>query len=93
MEITNKNTHTKMMTGPVGALLIEALRMDPTQPETAPMPAARQTMLPSDFVHCLAAAAGVINIAIINTTPMLWIPITMAKTVSVISSKSSRLNR
>ena len=51
--------------------------------------AAIKVILNTSFVQKRAAAAGVMSIAAINTTPTACIPVTTASTVNEVSSRSS----
>jgi len=81
-ENSTKTLATITITGPVDKLFWLALIAVPKTPENAPKSAARNTIMLKLFVHCLAAAAGANNIALINTTPTVCNPKTMAKTIN-----------
>ena len=80
-ETTTKKLATNTITGPVERLSWLALIAVPKTPENAPIKAARKTITAKLLVHCLAAAAGASNIALIKTTPTVCSPITIAKTI------------
>ena len=57
------------ITGPVGKLLSLILIKVPSRPDIQPKKAAKITIIESLSVHCRAATAGEISIALINITP------------------------
>src|SRR5690554_1466781 len=75
--------------GPVGIAGATKEIYAPNRPEIAPNEAERSIIFLKSLVQNRAAAAGVINIAAINTTPTAVIPVTTAKTVNVVNNNSS----
>jgi len=68
------------MVGPVGSFGVNELTAVPVIPDNAPNAAESTTMTLSLFVHCRAATAGAISMALINSSmfifkgenPRLW---------------------
>ena len=76
---------TITMTGPVDIPSAVLLIIDPIIPLMPPKIAERTNMLFKLEIHCLAAAAGAINMATIRTTPTVCSPITTATTITDVS--------
>jgi hypothetical protein len=88
MEIITMTVAESTMVGPVGMCAAVPLSSVPLTPATAPNAAASTTITPSELVHCRAAAAGAMTMALISTTPTVWSPMTMAMTRNVVSRTS-----
>lgn len=69
MEIQAMVLTQTTMAGPVGILGIKELAVVPKIPERAPKNADKATIRPSLWVHCLAATAGAMSMALIRITP------------------------
>ena len=69
------------ITGPVGKSLLLILTAVPINPERPPKIPARTTITESLSVHCLAATAGEIIMALISITPAACIPIITVITI------------
>jgi hypothetical protein len=79
----------RTMVGPVERPAPVLLISAPTTPASAPNSPDSGTIRPRRCVHCRAATAGATTIALINTTPTVCRPTTMAATNRVVSSTSS----
>jgi len=73
--------------GPVGSFVIRELAAVPKIPDIAPKNAERVTMIQNLLVHCLAATAGAINMALIRITPTVCSPIIIAITIKKDNSR------
>ena len=80
---------TIIMTGPVGTRDPSELSIVPTMPAAAPNNADNKVITDKRSVHCLAATAGEMSIALINTTPTLCKPMTMDNTTSPVKKTSN----
>src|SRR5690606_24355067 len=80
---------TTTIQGPVGMAGAAYEIYAPANPANAPNATAIQTIRRMLFVQYRAAAACVINMAAINTTPTAVMPVTTASTVRLVSRRSS----
>ena len=85
-EIKTINEMISTITGPVGKLLLVALKNEPRIPLNAPNIAAIHNIRDKELVHCLAAAAGANNSELIKTTPTVCKPITIITTIKNVIS-------
>ena len=69
--ITKKDNATTMA-GPVGILGIRELAVVPIAEDSAPMTADRRIIGSRRLVHCLAATAGAMSMALMRIMPTAW---------------------
>ena len=67
--------------GPVGSFVARELAAVPQIPDIAPKRAESVTITQSLLVHCLAATAGAISMALIRITPTVCKPVIIAITI------------
>ena len=89
-EIRNRNSAVTTIHGPVGIAGASPLITVPPTPDRAPTPAAIMIMIPSDSVQYRPAAAGMISMDAISTTPTACKPTVMVITISVAIKNSMR---